>query len=74
MTKEKKYKNIAGLNLEVLNYEGVVLTKSPLTNTWYVLLRNASPPFFGTLKEVREFVDEYKTLGDIDNLQPYEEL
>jgi hypothetical protein len=69
---KKEYRNLAGMKIEVVNYEGVLLQKNPLTKSWFLcFIDPATAPFSGTLFEIKGLVDDFKKRDMLDVLLPY---
>jgi hypothetical protein len=72
MKQSKEYKTIFGIQYEVQNYKGIELRKNPLTNLWMIFFTDPkSSPWSGTLKEMKEMVDNFETREMLDVLRPY---
>jgi hypothetical protein len=72
MKQPKTYKEIFGVQYEVMNYEGVELRRNPLTNLWMIFfVDQKTSPWSGKLKEIKEIVDDFKTREMLDALKQY---
>lgn len=47
-----------GMIVESVNYKNAQILRNPLTGDWLLLFQNGKNPYVGTLKEMKQIVDE----------------